>query len=335
MTATFARLLLALLALAIPVHAQNAELTQWLTDYAAGKHAEVAERLKSVGSMTRLESDLETIKKDWVKKEPVDQRLRELAAFALEAGLAQARQGPAAGKVVEWGCLQIRRISKPGEFERRWHLAAFSAFGGAIDPDNLERHVGLHMRLYPDEPRLLFEKALASELRAADVFTKRKVSASEVEDRNAEAAKRYRAATASADASVQAEAWLRLGRVELARGRLDAAMSALDTALPMLTDAGLRYLGQLFRGMTLERLKQFDAARQAFQAALAISPGAHSASMALAAMLVQHGKRVEADRIVTVLMARPLPATDPWMYYWPGDFRFGVARVEAMREVLR
>lgn len=335
------RLALVLLALAITpaaAGAQNAWVADWLREYAAGKHAEVAERLRTVVSVARLEADLEIVSKNWIKQEPVDARRRELAAFALEAGFAQAVQGPAAGKLVEWGCRQIRRIPQPGEFERRWHLAAFSVLGGAIDPDNLELHVlhvKQHLKQFPVEPRLAFERALASELRAADVFTRRKVSASEVEERNAEAAKRYREATSSADAAVQAEAWLRLGRVELARGRLDEAMSALDQAEPMLSDPALKYLARLFRGMTLERLKQPDAARKAFESALGLNPGAHAATTALASLLFRTGERAEADKLMSALMARSQPVTDPWWFYWPGDYRFGAARIQAVRSALK
>jgi tetratricopeptide (TPR) repeat protein len=327
-------LLVALLSTAsAPV--QNAWVIEWLRDYAAGQHAEVADRLGSVASIARLEADLEIVSRTWLKQEPVDARRRELAAFALEAGFAQAVQGVAAGKLVEWGCRQIRRIAKPGEFEHRWHMAAFAALGGAIDPDNLQAHV-THVRFqFPKEPRLVLERAIASEVSAADVFTKKKVRADEVAERNAEAATRYREATGSADPAVQAEAWLRLGRVELTRGRLDEAISALDQAEPRLSDPALRYLARLFRGMTLERLKQTDAARDAFQSALAVNPGAHAATTALASLLFRSGERAEADRLMTALMARAQPVLDPWWFYWPGDYRFGAARIQAMREALR
>jgi tetratricopeptide (TPR) repeat protein len=330
-----ARILVALLALPAAAHAQNAWVGEWLRDYAAGKHDEVAERLRTVASISRLEADLEIVSKNWLKQEPVDARRRELAAFALEAGFAQAVQGQAAGKLVEWGCRQIRRITKPGDFEQRWHMAAFAVLGGAIDPDNLQAHV-THMKFqFPNEPRLPFERALASELSAADVFTKRKVSPDDVAERNGEAAKRYREATGSADPAVQAEAWLRLGRVELARGRFDEAMSALDHAEPMLSDPALKYLGLLFRGMTLERLKQTDAARQAYQAALTLNPGAHAATTALANLLFRTGERAEADRLMSALVARSQPVIDPWWFYWPGDYRFGTARIQAVRAALR
>jgi tetratricopeptide (TPR) repeat protein len=318
---------------------QNAWVADWLRDYAAGKHEEVAKNLRTVESVAQLEADLERVSKNWLKQEPVDARRRELAAFALEAGFAKALQGPAAGRLVEWGCLQIRRVTKPGEFERRWHLAAFAALGGAIDPDNLEKHVVHMSHHFKNEPRLAFERALASELRAADVYTKRKVapgkgSPDEIAERNAEAAKRYREATASPDAAVQAEAWLRLGRVELTRGRLDAAMSALDRADATLTDPSLRYLAGVFRGMAFERLKQPDAARQALQSALAINPRGHAATMSLAMLLFRTGERAEADRLVTALMANQTP-DDPWWVYWPGDYRHGTQRIAEMRQALR
>ena len=331
----FALVLVALLLPPAAAGAQNAWVAEWLRDYAAGQHAEVAERLRRVASISRLEADLEIVSRNWLKQEPVAQRRRELAAFALEAGFAQAVQGLAAGKLVEWGCRHIRRVTTPGEFERRWHLAAFSALGGAIDPENLEKHV-LHLRPhFSNEPRLPFERAVASELSAADVFTKRKASAGDVAERNAEAAKRYREATASSDPAVQAESWLRLGRVELARGRLDEAMSALDQAEPMTSDPALKYLARLFRGMTLERLKQTDAARQAYQAALTLNPGAHAATTALANLLFRAGERAEADKLMSALMARAEPVIDPWWFYWPGDYRFGTARIQAVRAALR
>jgi tetratricopeptide (TPR) repeat protein len=334
-TLRFGLVLAALLVPPAVAGAQNAWVAEWLRDYAAGKHAEVAERLRSVASMSRLEADLELVSKNWLKQEPVDMRRRELAAFALEAGFAQAVQGLAAGKLVEWGCRQIRRIAKPGEFEHRWHMAAFAVLGGAIDPDNLQAHV-THVRFqFPNEPRLAFQRALASELSATDVFTKRKASAGDIAERNAEAAKRYREATASSDPATQAEAWLRLGRVEFLRGRLDEAISALDQADSMLSDPALKYLGLLFRGMTLERLKQADAARKAYQSALTLNPGAHSATTALANLLFKTGERADADKLMSALMARPQPVADPWWFYWPGDYRFGTARIQAVRSALK
>ncbi len=331
----FAAVLAFALAAAAPASAQTAWVVDWLKEYVSGRHADVAERLRTVASVRQLEADLETISKTWLKREPADQRKRELAAFALEAAFARVDQGTAAGRLVEWGCRQIRRIAKPGDFERRWHLAAFSVLSGAVDPDSLQAHV-THMRHhFPDEPRLPYERAVASELSAADFFTKGKVSASDVAERYTEAAKRYTEATASSDPDIQAEAWLRLGRVEVARGRAEEALPALDEAVKRTQDMVVRYLASLFRGQALERLGRKDEARGAYESALELAPGAHAATMALATLRFRNGERVEADQLVSSLMGRGQPAADPWWWYWPADYRVGASRIQAMREALK
>ena len=317
-----------------PVRAQRAWVQDWVRDYASGQYAEVAGRLKTVVNLRPLEDDLEKVSKTWLKTEPVDQRRRELGAFALEAALAHADQGASAGRLVEWGCRQIRRVTKPGEFEHRWHLAAFAALAGAVDPDSLQAHV-VHMRFhFPNEPRLVFERAVATELSTADFFTEGKASAAELRERTTEAAKRYREATASPDAGVRAEAWLRLGRVESELGNSDAALVDLDQAAALTTDPALRYLLALFRGRALERLGQPDAARQAYRAALDLAPGAHAATISLAALLFRQGERLEADRLIRALLGNP-PAADPWLLYWPADYRHAATLVQAMREALK
>ena len=95
------------------------------------------------------------------------------------------------------------------------------------------------------------------------------------------------------------------------------------------------YLTALFRGQVLERQGQPDAARQAYQTALGLEPGAHAASMALATLLFRTGDRVGADRIVAALLNRTDAVNDPWWMYGPAEFRYGVARILAMREALK
>ncbi len=322
------------IAAAAPVYAQRAWVIEWLKDYAAGRHDDVARRLETVASVRQLEGDLESLAKNWLKTEPVDARRRELAAFALEAALARVDQGTAAGRLVEWGCRHIRRIAKPGDFEHRWHLAAFAVLGGAVDPDALQAHV-THVKFqFPGEPRLLFERAVASELSAADFFTLGRVSASQVRERYEEAARRYREATGVPDADVQVEAWLRLGRVEGQLGREAEALAALDEA-GRAADPAVRYLALLFRGQVLERLGQMEPARQAYHAALRIAPGAHAATMSLAALMFRAGERLEAEQAVAALLSRTPPAPDPWWTYWPADYRRAGVLMQAMRGALR
>jgi hypothetical protein len=64
-------------------------------------------------------------------------------------------------------------------------------------------------------------------------------------------------------------------------------------------------------------------------------PDAHSATMALAALMFRSGDRAGADERVVALLSRAQPAGDPWWLYWPADYRFGPSRIQAMREALQ
>ncbi len=332
---TGAALVLLLMLAPAPAATQNAWVLEWVRDYAAGRHAEVAGRLGTVADVRRLEQDLEKIAKDWLAQGPLEARRRALAAFALEAAYARVDQGPSASKLAEWGCRQIRRLTKPGEFERRWHLAAFAVFGGAADPDGLRGHL-LHVKMqFPTEPRLSYERAVASEVSAAGFVTAGKVDAAELVKRNTEAARSYREATGVDLPGLREEAWLRLGRVELQLGRTDEALAAFDQVMSLTRDPAFRYLASLFRGQAYERLSRADAAREAYEAALGLKPGAHSATMALAALLFRQGERARAGRLVEDLLNRPEKPDDPWWLYWPADFRYGPGLLQAMRQALK
>jgi tetratricopeptide (TPR) repeat protein len=328
-------LVLLLLLASAPASTQNVWVLEWLRDYAAGGHAEVASRLRTVSDLRRLEQDLEKVSKAWLGKGSIDTQRRALAAFALEAAFARVDQGPAAAKLVEWGCRQIRRLTKPGEFEHRWHLAAFAVFGGAVNPDGLRGHL-LHVKLqFPTEPRLSFERAVAAEVSAAEFVTAGRIDAEEITKRNTEAARSYREATGVELPGLREEAWLRLGKVELQLGRPDEALAAFDQATSLTTDPALRYLASLFRGQAYERLSRAGAAREAYEAALGLKPGAHSATMALAALLFRQGDRERAGRLVEDLLNRVETADDPWWLYWPADYRYGPGRFQAMRQALK
>ena len=126
-------------------------------------------------------------------------RRRALAAFVLDAVNARLDQGLRATRLLEWGCRQIRRHSPPDDFDRSWHRAAFALFSGAVDPDGLETHVAHVQQQFPDEPRLLFERAVASELRAAPFLAGARLTPAGGAKHYGEAANRYREAIAAAD----------------------------------------------------------------------------------------------------------------------------------------
>ena len=110
---------------------------------------------------------------------------------------------------------------------------------------------------------------------------------------------RYRAAERAAarfreaakDESLRAEANLRLGHVKLADGTLRRGAGGVDRASKRGTeDRALIYLVHLFRGLALENRGRVDEARASYRQALALSPGAHSATLRLAALEFRHGR---------------------------------------------
>jgi hypothetical protein len=160
--------------------AQSPWVTDWLRDYATGDRRLVIARFPTIADVRTLESDLDRVAPTWIATNGVtpDQQRRVLAAFALEAAAVKLTQ-PGATKLVEWGCRQMRRQAVPGEFERRWHLAAFALLAGGVDPDALEAHVA-HMKFhFPNEERLPLERGIASELRTAPFAPNARMSASE------------------------------------------------------------------------------------------------------------------------------------------------------------
>jgi tetratricopeptide (TPR) repeat protein len=226
-----------------------------------------------------------------------------------------------------------RRGAKPDEFDRRWHLAAFALFAGAVDPDGLEAHV-VHAKFqFSDEPSLPYQRAVAAELRTFPrLLAEIRGPAADVTKRLEEASRRY--VEASRNDATRAEAFLRRGRIEIALGHPDRAVAALDQVNPT-DDPNVQYLTQLFRGQALERLKQPDDAKQAYEAALGLRPGTQSASMALAALLFRRGDRDLAERQVQAMLEQTSRPDDPWWIYWPADYRHVGARLTAMRQEVR
>lgn len=334
MPRVFVLLLLVCLSISAP-HAQPEWIQAWLADYAAGKHADVAARLRSIGDLKAFESDLDRTASKWLAGTDgsPERRRRALAAFALESANAQLERGAAAMKILEWGCRQIRRHPKPDEFDRRWHLAAFALFAGAVDPDGLEAHV-VHAKFqFSDEPSLPYQRAVAAELRTFPrLLAEIRGPAADVTKRLEEASRRY--VEASRNDATRAEAFLRRGRIEIALGHPDRAVAALDQVNPT-DDPNVQYLTQLFRGQALERLKQPDDAKQAYEAALGLRPGTQSASMALAALLFRRGDRDLAERQVQAMLEQTSRPDDPWWIYWPADYRHVGARLTAMRQEVR
>ncbi|MGH9411791.1 MAG: tetratricopeptide repeat protein, partial [Vicinamibacterales bacterium] len=271
-----------------------------------------------------------------------EHRRRILVAFALELAASGAhKQAGAAAQLVEWACGYVRSHSPLNDFDRAWQRAALAVLEGGIDSRALQAHL-THADAFMPEPRLLLARGIAEEQTTAPSET---IHAGQGIDPSVAAvlagadAERARAAEravarfrdAERDPAVRAEAALRMGHVLLELKRDEEALTAWTVVDQSDPDLAVKYLVQVFRGLAYEGLGRNTDAASAYAAALAISPGAHSATMRLAALDFRLGRADEANRLLTALLQNDDPRRDPWWAYYAGDWRFWYARISLVR----
>ena len=128
------------------------------------------------------------------------------------------------------------------------------------------------------------------------------------------------------------EARVRGGWVLFQVGRFPEALDWLDEAAPK-DDRDLAYWRSLFRGRVLEALGRPEDALSAYQAALTLNPGAQSAGVGHAILLMRLDRAQEADASARAL--RVSTEADPWLIYSVGDHRFVDRWIEQLRTAWR
>ena len=282
-------------------------------------------------------------------KEAREEQRRLVTTFALEiAAVGSKRGSAAAARLVEWACAYVRAHSPANDFDRAWQLAALAVLEGGIDSAALHDHLDHVPAVFRDEPRLILARGIAEEQFSAptEVLTRTAIGASLAKAREIATraeGERFRASEraiarfreAATTESLRAEANLRLGHVQLVMGRYDEALTAL-TALEVKTgDRAIVYLTHLFRGMALENRARVDEARASYRQALAISPGAHSATLRLASLEFRRGRTDVPETMVDALLKSNDPRRDPWWSYYAADWRFWYPRIERVRSLLK
>jgi len=285
----------------------------------------------------------------WTAEQSREMRRRILAAFAIElAAGGSRRHASSAARLVEWACPYVRSHSPVNDFDRAWQRAALSVLEGGIDSATLGEHVTHAQALFHDEPRLLLARGVVEEqfnapnealvrtesaaglLRAREALVRLEGESFRAAER---AIVRYR--EAARDDSLAGEALLRAGHVELRLSRFDAALATWKGLEQRTQDPALLFLLHLFRGMAYEGRGRFDEARASYQAALTISPRAHSATVRLASLAFRQRHGDSDAAAAETLLQDDNPQRDPWWSYYAADWRFWYARIAAVRALLK
>lgn len=128
-----------------------------------------------------------------------------------------------------------------------------------------------------------------------------------------------------------AEAHLRLGRVTGLLGNHDEAITELKQAEAVMTDPQLSYYAALFLGQEHEMLGHLDVAREQFEHAALLYPGAQSPLLALSYLAHRQGDAPGAlaalERAVTLRVNQ-----DPWWGYNVAHVRNADALMDEMRK---
>jgi tetratricopeptide (TPR) repeat protein len=277
-----------------------------------------------------------------------DHQRRLIAAFALElAAVGSKKHSSAAARLVEFACPLVRSHTPHDEYDRAWQLAALSVLEGGIDSATLRAHLAHLPPELSDDPRVTLAHGIAEEQFSApnEVLT-RSITAAGLararEELSRQEGERYRASEravarfrdAAADDAIGAEATLRMGHVQLRMGHPGTALATWGGLDARVTDPALMYLLNLFRGLAYEQYNRIEPARASYLAALKLSPGAHSATMRLAALMFLHGHAGDPYPLVDALLKDDDARRDPWWSYYAGDWRFWYPRIERVRTLL-
>lgn len=256
--------------------------------------------------------------------------LAEAAAFSSDAGTRKE-----AYQLLDRFSRLVRHPIEPDMFDRYWNFAALTLLEGSIRPAATEAFVARALERFPDEPRFLLSRAIATDQRWAS-RGEGSANASRAPSAEHVAAVRRAYAAAIAANETAAEAHIRLGWFLHRVGQHGDALTHLtDAAAKPMVEPSVRYLRELFLGHVLWALDRRDDAVAAYRAALAIAPAAQSARVALMNALVMRGDRAAADALAEQIQTEVGTGVDPWWVYWQGQYRLHSAAIGRLREMAR
>ena len=237
---------------------------------------------------------------------------------------------------VEWACERLRKAATPRPIERWWQLAALAVAQRSEDvaflvgDPNVGRGAGAgeignrqdeiyhldHVTArFPTEPRFLLAHGIARPQWPEDAF---------------------KAFTALLDdEDVGGEAAMRAGALEMRLRQPGEALQYFERAEDLTRDPYVIYLARFFTAQILEQQRRLGDATEAYRGAVAAWPHAQSATMALASLLFDAGRRVEAQTLAGAMLAAKPPARDPWREFVHADNRFWPQLIGRLRAEIR
>jgi tetratricopeptide (TPR) repeat protein len=240
--------------------------------------------------------------------------------------------------LIEWACRRLREDETPKPIERWWQLAALAVAqrsedgqflvgdtsiglgvgaGEILNPQLEIKHLEHVRKRFPEEMRFVLAEGIAR-----DRFWKD------------DATQAYSALYN--DAVVGGEAMMRMGVMLFQMNRTADALQHFDRAESLTRDRYVIYLVKYFRGRIAESQRRTEDAVSAYRGAVAAWPRAQSATLSLASLLFQNGRRAEAQELAaSMLEANPQPI-DPWREYVHADNRFWPLLIGKLRaEILK
>ena len=316
--------------------APAAPIVELLDAYDAGRFDAVDRLVAGIPDLSQFSIALQRAASPWIKAAPperVQRRRLVAAAVGLEAARAHVTARAAGRELVDWGGM-LARSGPRTEAERAWYLAAIALGQWLYEP--VLPLIEDATRRFPAEDRFHLANAIAREQSSwrAVQFAARLDAKNDGKGILRDLVKRFE--PLAARASISAEVHLRLGHTYVRLDQPKAALDHLDRVEPLApADPFLRYLAHYLSGKAREATRDAAGAEAAYRRALAIVPGAQSASFAAAALVFDRDARDEANGLVESAIARSAPAADPWRSYQAADARFWPAFVERLRQELR
>lgn len=347
-----------------PVQAQGVDVLALLDAYDRGRHDEAVAKAVALPDLGPFRLRFVQDTPGWIAAEPALREARQAAAAGLLIEIAAARLESDWGRLsdlIEWMCVQLR-AGPPTEFERAWHAASHAVAGRArarvwllgeyarlphqkptnappSDPQRPPaRHLMHALERFPDDPHFQLSRVVAWTW-GRDGEPTRNIDRRENEDRRpARRAPQLEALVTLEPLTqmpgVAAEAWVRIGLVQVTVGDFAAALRAFESAQAIASSPAIQYLAHFHAARSLERLSRLDAAIGEYRQALAIVPGAESAALALASLQFMRDDRDEAVALidgVTRLAAQP---DDPGRLSGYGSFLHWPERKSDLRRAL-